>query len=203
MSGEFVYDETGGKPVSQSYFREKAAEFQQIVNALDATGRELDSLIGALPEGPMLDELLIQFEALQNKKGMIKTIAEGINLAVNGLNQLGGNFPSIQLPQTLGAVPLLVPAAAAAAIFAAASIIVWGREWILGVNQRLRDQQLLASVPEAQRGAVAEAILKTDVALAQADQSPLTSVAGVVKWVAIGAIAFFAYQALQQYRGGE
>ena len=200
-TGDFTIDDAGAPPVTTSYFREKALEFQQIVNAVDATGRELDLLIGALPEGPMLDALLVQFEALQEKKGYLKLVAEAINFAANGLNKLGTNLPTVQLPQGLGAVPLVAAGAAAAAIAAAAALITWGREWLIGVNQRLRDKQLLASVPEAQRAQVAETILKTDVALAQANESPLTSVAGIVKWVAIAAVGFFAYQAFAQYSG--
>jgi len=203
-SGDFIIDDAEtAQPVQSSYFRTKALEFQQLVNALDATSREVDMLIGALPEGAMLDELVAQFGELQNKKGQIKLVAEAINFASNGLNAVGANLPTIQWPPTLGAAPLVVAGAGAAAIAAAAAIIVWGKAWIDGINQRLRDKQLLESVPEAQRGAVAEAIMKTEAAKAQADQNPLTSIAGIVKWVAIGAVAFFAYQAFQQYRGDE
>lgn len=199
-TGDFVIDDDA-PPVSTSYFAEKAREFQQLVNALDATDREVDQLIGALPESALLDELVEQKAELQGKKGQIKLIAEAVNFAANGLNQLGANLPTINLPQTLGAAPLVVAGAAAAAVAAAAAIIVWGKAWIDGINQRLRNAELLASVPEADRGRVAEAVLRTDVALAQANQSPLASVAGIVKWVALGAVAFFAYQAFQQYSG--
>lgn len=201
-TGDFVIDDDA-PPVSTSYFAEKAREFQQLVNALDATDREVGLLIGALPESALLDELVEQKAELEGKKGQIKLIAEAVNFAANGLNQLGANLPTINLPQTLGAAPLVVAGAAAAAVAAAAAIIVWGKAWIDGINQRLRNAELLASVPEADRGRVAEAVLRTDVALAQANQSPLASVAGIVKWVAIGAVAFFAYQAFQQYRGDE
>ena len=201
-TGDFVIDDDA-PPVSTSYFAEKAREFQQLVNALDATDREVDNLIGALPESALLDELVEQKAALEGKKGQIKLIAEAVNFAANGLNQLGANLPTINLPQTLGAAPLVVAGAAAAAVAAAAAIIVWGKAWIDGINQRLRNAELLASVPEADRGRVAEAVLRTDVALAQANQSPLASVAGIVKWVAIGAVAFFAYQAWTQYQGGK
>ena len=201
-TGDFVIDDDA-PPVSTSYFADKAREFQQLVNALDATDREVGLLIGALPESALLDELVEQKAELEGKKGQIKLIAEAVNFAANGLNQLGANLPTINLPQTLGAAPLVVAGAAAAAVAAAAAIIVWGKAWIDGINQRLRNAELLASVPEADRGRVAEAVLRTDVALAQANQSPLASVAGIVKWVAIGAVAFFAYQAWTQYQGSK
>ena len=199
-TGDFVIDDDA-PPVPTNYFRDKALEFQRLINALDATANEVDMLIGALPEGAMLDELVAQFGELQSKKGKIKLVAEGINFAANGLNAVGANLPTIQWPPTLGAAPLVIAGAGAAAIAAAAAIIVWGKAWIDGINQRLRDKQLLESVPEAQRGAVADAIMKTEVAKAQVDQNPLTSIAGIVKWVAIGAVAYFAFQAYQQYQG--
>lgn len=202
-TGDFMVDDDNAPPVATSYFRDKAVEFQQIINALDATSNEVDMLIGALPESALLDELVEQKAELEGKKGQIKLVAEAVNFAANGLNQLGANLPTINIPQTLGAIPLVVAGAGAAAVAAAAAIIVWGKAWIDGINQRLRNAELLASVPEADRARVAEAVLKTDVALAQATQSPLASVAGIVKWVAIGAVAFFAYQAWTQYQGGK
>lgn len=202
-TGDFMVDDDNAPPVATSYFRDKAVEFQQIINALDATSNEVDMLIGALPESALLDELVEQKAELEGKKGQIKLVAEAVNFAANGLNQLGANLPTINIPQTLGAIPLVVAGAGAAAVAAAAAIIVWGKVWIDGINQRLRNAELLASVPEADRARVAESVLKTDVALAQATQSPLASVAGIVKWVAIGAVAFFAYQAWTQYQGGK
>ena len=204
-SGDFVIDDAEtAQPVERSYFRDKALEFQRIINALDATASEVDQLIGALPESALLDELIAQREELEGKKGQIKLVAEAVNFAANGLNQVGANLPTIQWPQTLGAAPLVIAGAGAAAIAAAAAIIVWGKSWIDGVNQRLRDKQLMESVPEAQRGAVADAIVKTEAAKAQADASPIGAIANIIKWVAIGAVAFFAYQAWTQYapRGG-
>ena len=199
-TGDFVIDDDA-PPVSTSYFAEKAREFQAIVNALDSTSREVDMLIGALPESALLDELIAQRDELEGKKGQIKLVAEAVNFAANGLNTLGANLPTIQWPQTLGAVPLVAAGAAAGAIAAAAALIIWGKAWIEGINQRLRNAELLASVPDADKARVAEAVLKTDVALAQANESPLASIAGIVKWIAIGAVAFFAYQALDRYAG--
>ncbi|NBR62614.1 MAG: hypothetical protein EBT86_13535, partial [Actinobacteria bacterium] len=102
---------------------------------------------------------------------------------------------------TLGAAPIVAGAAIAAAVAAAAGIIVWGREWILGVNQRLREAELLKQVPDADRAKVAQAILQTDAAVAQANESPLASIAGIVKWVALGVAAFYAFEAFKKIRG--
>lgn len=205
MSPETPFVDTFDEPeapsvLSLDYYRQKALEFQQIVNALDSTARTVDALIRELPPGLLVDELIAERSILEGKKGQLKLAAEAINFAANGLNAVGVNFPRIDT-QTLGAVPLALAGAAAAAVAAAAALIVWGKSWIEGINQRLRNAELLASVPDADKGKVAQAILQTDVALAQANESPLASIAGMVKWIAIGAVAFFAYQAWTQYRG--
>lgn len=205
MSPESPFVDTFDEPeapsvLSLDYYRQKALEFQQIVNALDSTARTVDALIRELPPGLLVDELIAERSILEGKKGQLKLAAEAINFAANGLNAVGVNFPRIDT-QTLGAVPLALAGAAAAAVAAAAALIVWGKSWIEGINQRLRNAELLASVPDADKGKVAQAILQTDVALAQANESPLASIAGMVKWIAIGAVAFFAYQAWTQYRG--
>ena len=196
-----TFDEPEPSVLSLDYYRQKALEFQQVVNALDRTAQAVDALIRELPAGELVDELIAERSIMEDKKGQLKLAAEAINFAANGLNAVGVNFPKINMPQNLGAIPLALAGAAAAAVAAAAALIVWGKEWIAGVNQRLRNAELLASVPDADKGKVAQAILTTDVALAQANESPLASIAGIVKWLAIGAVAFFAYQAFQQYQG--
>lgn len=208
-SGEFsspeeILESLGPAPeasiLSMDYYRQKAVEFQQLLNALDATDQEIVSLIRTLPDTLMRDELIATQSELLDKKGQLKIVAEAINFVANGLNGVGVNFPKMQIPQTLGAVPLALGAAAAAAIAAAAALIIWGRDWIAGVNQRLRDENLIKSVPENKQAEVAEAIIKTEQARIEAESSPLGAVAGIVKWVALGAIAFFAYQAWTQYK---
>jgi len=198
---EAIGEAPSTSPFSLDYYRQKAAEFQQLLNALDTTNNELVQLIRSLPNTLMRDELIAQQSELLDKKDKLRVVAEAMNFVANGLNGLGLQVPTLKLPMTLGAVPLALGAAAAAAIFAAAALITWGRDWIAGVNERLRDAQLLESVPEAQRGDVAKAIMQTEQAKALADASPLAAVAGMVKWLAIGAIAFFAYQAYTHYAG--
>jgi hypothetical protein len=52
----------------------------------------------------------------------------------------------------------------------------------------------------AQRERLALQSMQMDAAYRSASASPLSSVAGVVKWVAIGALAWFAYRAWSEYR---
>lgn len=188
-------------PLSIDYYRQKVVEFQQVINALDETGRTVDALIRGVGPGELADDLIALQSEFLDKKSQIKIAAEAINFAASGANAIGIRFPVLSLPQTLGAAPIVAGAAIAAAVAAAAGIIVWGREWILGVNQRLREAELLKQVPDADRAKVAQAILQTDAAVAQANESPLASIAGIVKWVALGVAAFYAFEAFKKIRG--
>ena len=197
------YDEPtdATSPLSLDYYRQKVREFQQVINALDETGRTVDALIQEVGPGELADDLIALQSEFAAKKSQIKIAAEAINFAASGANAIGIRFPVLSLPQTLGAAPIVAGAAIAAAVAAAAGIIVWGREWILGVNQRLREAELLKQVPDADRAKVAQAILQTDAAVAQANESPLASIAGIVKWVALGVAAFYAFEAFKKIRG--
>lgn len=186
--------------VTENYFAGKAREFQALLSSLEATDREVRMLIAGLSETPLREALRGASDELSSRKTQLKLTAEAINFVVHGLKPLGISLPSIQLPSTLGAIPLAVAGAAAAAVAAASALIVWGVTWIEGVNDRLRDQALLEGLPEADRVAVAQAIIRTQAEGEAAANSPLQSIAGIAKWVAIAAIAYFAYQAVETMR---
>jgi len=189
-------------PFQLDYYRNKVVEFQNVLNQLDASALQANFLIDEIydvdPElTTELQDFLFQYD---QKKGQFRTAAEALNFAINGANQIGANFPMVKIPSGLGFVPLAAGAAIAGALAVAASLIVWGREWIAGLNDRLKAKQILESVPPEKREAIAQAMLKIDAAQKAADSSPLSSIANIVKWVGIAAVAYFALQAYQQYQ---
>jgi hypothetical protein len=189
-------------PFQLDYYRNKVIEFQNVLTQLDASAMQarflIDEIYDVDPElTAELQDFLFQYD---QKKGQFRTAAEALNFAINGANQIGANFPILKIPSGLGFVPLAAGAAIAGALAVAAGLIVWGREWIAGLNDRLKVKQILESVPPEKRDAVAEAILKIDAAQKAADSSPLSSIANIVKWVGIAAVAYFALQAYQEYQ---
>jgi hypothetical protein len=89
----------------------------------------------------------------------------------------------------------------AAAVATAAALIVWGNTWLQGLNQRLRDQELLSQVSDpAKKDALIKTQLEVEAAAAEANASPLSSISNIVKWLAIGAVAYFAFNAYKQVR---
>jgi len=187
-------------PFQLDYYRNKVVEFQNVLNQLDETAFQARFLIDQDIDPELtadLQDYLLQYD---DKKGSFRTAAEALNFAINGANQIGANFPTVKIPSGLGFVPLAAGAAIAGALAVAAALIVWGREWIAGLNDRLKAKQILDSVPPEKKAQVAESILKIDQAQKAADASPLSSIANIVKWVGIAAVAYFALTAYQQYK---
>jgi hypothetical protein len=135
------------------------------------------------------------------KKGFFRTAAEGLNFAISGVNMIGGNFPSVRIPAGLNAVPVIAAAGVAAALAVAAGLIVWGRDWIKAVDERARRSQILQALPEGpQRAQAAREMQKIDGAVREADQSPLASIAQIVKWVAIAGLVYFGMQTFKSLK---
>lgn len=188
--------------LSGDYYRQKLTEFQSTLNALDLGYQAAQNayyIEGIAPESlEGLDELMRDYEA---KRGTLRATAEALNFGAAAVNAAGGRMPSLSLPATLG-VPFLVPAAFVAAIASAAALIVWGREWLKGLNVRLSRAQLLEAARDPASGGspevaaqLAQQMAQADQALQIADASPLSSIATLVKWGSIAALAFFAYKA--------
>jgi len=180
------------------YFTRKISEFQAMVFDLDTTEANLRSFI---QDYNINDSVLLDFlDSFDLKKDVFRATAEALNLAVAGINAVGGNLPSVRLPGGLAAVPVLALAGAAAAVAGAAALIVWGREWILGVNDRLKTREVLSQIPEAQRGQAASDLLRIEATARSAEISPLGNVANIVKYLAIAAGVYFAFQAFSKSR---
>jgi len=182
-------------PFSMDYYRRKAVEFQQVLDALD---RSYWAASGALGTGALDDATATALEAAladyESRKGQLRLTAEAINAGAAAINSMGGRFPRLSIPGTLGLPPLLAPAALVAAIGAAAALIAWGSQWIAGVNERLRRAQIIEGTSPANRDAIVRAMAESDNAVNVAEGSFLASLAPTVKWVAIGIGAFLLYR---------
>jgi hypothetical protein len=181
------------------YYRTKAREFQVMLDALD---RSYFAASGALATGALdsasVDALTAAIQEYEGRKLLLRTTAEAINAGAAVINGLGGRFPVLSIPGTLGLPPIIAPAALIAAIGAAAALITWGSQWISGINERLRRAQLIEGASANQRDAVVRAIVDSDNAVTVAEGSFLASLAPTVKWVALGIGAFLLYRAYTQ-----
>jgi hypothetical protein len=189
-------------PMQLDYYRQKIVEFQNVLIQLDMAADGAQGLVDLQLNDPELNDdlnsLLAEYDL---KKGFFRTTAEGLNFAISGVNLIGANFPSVNVPRGLNAIPLVAAAGIAAALAVAAGLVVWGRDWIKAVNERAARSQILQAIPEgAQRAAAAQELLKIDGAVKEADASPLGSIANIVKYIAIAGLIYFGLQSFKSMK---
>ena len=182
-------------PYAMDYYRQKAVEFQSTLNAIDAAYRAAnDALATGALDADSEASIIEALDQYEGKRLTLKLTGEAINAGAAVINGLGGRFPQLSLPGTLGLAPV-APVALIGAIGAAVGLIAWGVQWIAGVNERLRRAQLIAQASPSQRDALVRAIADSDNAVSQAQSSTLAAIAPAIKWIAIAAAAFLAYRA--------
>lgn len=200
-SDEAYTGEVSDSVFSLDYYRNKAREFQGILNEVDASARAAQLAIQANIDPDLTADLSQMLTEYDQKKVMFRTAAEGINAGAALINSAGGRFPQLSIPTGLGLAPLVIPAATIAALAVAASLVTWGAVWISGVNERLRIAQLTGAVTDpVKRDALATALGMAEAANIASNESPLSAISGVVKWGAIALAAFLAYRAFQASR---
>ena len=189
-------------PLQLDYYRQKINEFQSVLVQMDSAAEGAQDLINlGLNDVSLLEDLNALLAEYDLKKGFFRAAAEGLNLAISGVNFVGGNFPSVKIPSGLNAIPLVAAAGVAAALAVAAGLIVWGSNWINSVEERARRSQILEALPEGpQRAQAALAMSKIDGAVREADANPLGSIAQIVKWVAIAGLVYFGLQTFKELK---
>ena len=189
-------------PLQLDYYRQKIVEFQNVLVQMDSAAEGAQGLIDAgVNDVSLLEDLNALLAEYDLKKGYFRTAAEGLNFAISGVNLVGGDFPNIKIPRGMNAIPLVAAAGIAAALAVAAGLIVWGRDWIKSVDERARRSQILEALPQGpQRAAAAQAMAQIDGAVRQAEESPLASVANIVKWVAVAAVIYFGLQTFKELK---
>ena len=189
-------------PLQLDYYRQKINEFQNVLVQMDAAAEGAQGLIDiGVSDVSLLEDLNALLAEYDIKKGYFRTAAEALNLAISGVNLIGGNFPVVNIPRGMNAVPLVAAAGIAAALVVAAGLIVWGRDWIKSVDERARRSQILQALPEGpQRAEAARAMAKIDGAVREAEESPLASIAQIVKWVAIAGLVYFGLQTFKELK---
>lgn len=106
-------------------------------------------------------------------------------------------FPSVNIPQNLSA--WFLPVGAVGAIAVAATLISWGVSAINALRDIYNRANALESLPPEQRATLAQSMLKADQAAMVANGSVSGNVATAVKWVAIGVLAYLAFQAFETH----
>ena len=191
-------------PTELNYYKQKLAEFQSMLFELDNTAESAFRIMALTPDTETAAEMQALLDQWDGKRYQFKIAAEGINLAIAGANAFNVDLKKLSVPQSLGFAPAAVPAvpislaAVAAAVAASAMLIIWGRDWIAGVNERAKLSLQYDNLTPEVRDQVIQEQMKIEQSQRAANESPISVIAGSIKWIAIAAVAFFAYRAFSK-----
>lgn len=184
---------------SVDYYRNKVAEFQAVLLEMDASAAIARQMIQDDVSPEITAGYQEDIRAFDAKKGQFRAAAEALNFAISGANLVGGNFRPIRVPGQLAALPVAVIAGVAAAVAVAGGLIIWGRDWIAGINQRTREASRLSTLSPEARERVILAQQELEAAEARANASPITAIAGAAKWIGWAVAAFFVWRAFEAF----
>lgn len=205
MLSEALYtggdDESYTGDVSESvfsldYYRNKARQFQETMNHVDEAMRAANIAYNANISPEVNADLLRLQNEFLDKRAQFRYTAEAINAGAAVINAAGGRFPQLSIPQTLEALPLVLPLAAIAALAGAAALITWGAQFVSGVNERLMYARQVQGLTPAQQNE-----LNVATAKAKAAASGIGFLGGnvgtYVKWGLIGVAGYMLWHAFE------
>jgi hypothetical protein len=181
------------KYVTLSYWADRIAQFQATLINLDQAAQVATNLAA----DPNLDattksELTAWLADYNNKRFEFQAAAKTVNTIVGTANAFGVGLPQVSLPQTLAQWQPLAVAGVAAAVVAVAALVEWGTTYLAKMHAIVA---AINTLPADKVQAALDAIDKGGTS------DTLGQVASIVKWVAIGALIWFGYQAFTEYRG--
>jgi hypothetical protein len=193
---------------SPDYWREKAREFQVALNAADKIAVEGYAALGSrLPPGAERDAIAQAVAEYEEKKSWLKGIAEAVNAFAALYNGVGGRFPKLSIPQSLGFLPFAVPAAVAGSLALLGSAIAWCVAWSRNTATQIGAAPQAASMITDEQlrnetlAEVSRIAARANAAALEAEGSPFAGLGSALKWGGIAVLAFLAYQAWQKSRG--
>jgi len=215
-AGDYLTDEWGN-PISENepapvvaapgtpsvfsvdYYRNKVTEFQNVLLEMDAAAAIARQMIQDDVDPEITAGYQADIQAFEGKKGQFRAAAEALNFAISGANLVGGGFKPVRVPGQLAALPLPVIAGVAAAVAVAGGLIIWGRDWIAGINQRTLEAARLATLTPEARERVIRAQQELEAAQNRAEGSPITAIAGAAKWIGWAVAAYFIWRTVEGF----
>lgn len=178
---------------SVQYWRDKALEFQRVLQSVDETANAAAEFLSRTTDQSAIAYINEALNDYDTRKTALRLAAEGINAGAAVINAAGGRFPQLSIPPGLGLAPLM-PAAAIAALGTAAALIVWGKSWIDGVNERMRYAALMQSDdPE-----IGRILARAEAAQRVASTSTIAQIGTYLKWGAIVVVVIMALPHLKK-----
>lgn len=191
-----TYGGTETSPVSLDYFRSQYLKFQQVLIDADAAYTVGVNLMAMAPDA----ELAALLDDYQARATWVKGIAATLNSGAELVNAMGGRMPSLSIPGSLGAGPLVVPVAVLVALGAVSIVVDYFGGFQAGVSQA---GARCAAVIQAREDLDDEqkreilAQIAGELNKLKSTRAPgiFGSLEGVGKWLLLAGAAFVAWRA--------
>lgn len=196
--------DTGDAVASMQYFRNKATQFQEVMNQLDRGYIAASQLVEFVTNEQDRDDLIDLLAEFEEKKSTLRITAEAINAGAYAVNAIGGRFPQLSIPMNLNGyaedqvryVSVFGPIVGSA-VASAANLVSWGVDWLARLAGRVSAMDVANETDPVKQEILARQLEIQNAADAATD-SPLSNIAGIVKWGAIAVLGFMAFSAFQK-----
>lgn len=187
--------------VTPGYFQQKVEDFQNLLFDLDTGAAALQSIYdwddNLNPE--FNQAMAAHLDEYAERKSDFKMAAESLNMAIGGYNAMGGELPEIRIPSGLGIPPLVLGAGALVALGVVAGLTSFGINWLKTSSEITRLNINLDAIKDpTQKANVAAAQLQIEASAKAAETGTMSQVAGIIKWVAIAAVAYLVLNKYQR-----
>lgn len=189
--------DTGSASVSMDFVRAKYLEFQAMMNALDRAYQACNAAYFASdPPDEELYAWLMDYEA---NAAQIRALAQTLNAGAATINALGGRVPSLSLPATLGAVPLVIGGALLVALSSVAAWIAYARGKVAGADAIItRIQAMPDNATKPEIVAAAGEVRRSMAELSENSLSRLVGsfgeLGGVLKLAIVAGLGYLAWR---------
>lgn len=202
-------------PTNVSFFQSQMNSFQSMLNSLDASLSEMNQLMVSDLDAADQASIQAMIDEFSARKAAFRYAATAYNYVANTVAGMGGTLPSLTIPQSLnglGFLPAAIPIGYVAAIATAAVLIGFGLDWLTRAKS-LTDQivQGLINAANASTDPTEQARLLNNaatvqaahdqIALQQSQAGAMSQIANIVKYLAIAAGIYFAFDLYTKTNG--
>jgi len=200
-------DNSSPSVVSVDYWRTKVNDFQTLLNTLDPIYYNLQSAVADLQidssdaGAALYQQGLDVLSEYENKRSMIVSAAQAVNLASDGMNAMGISFPRVQYGG-VNAVPILGLAAVLGTIAAVTAVII---AWVNHAKDYSGEVlSYIQTLPSEQQGPLLEKFMQVNAATQQAQvatsQSTGAQAISLFKWALVLGGGFLAYKMFKELK---
>jgi hypothetical protein len=177
-------------PPDTGFIARKTAEFQAALIDLSQNADTLQYLLTLDLSEENRAAVQAQLSDFESRRAAYKYTAETLNAVAGIANSMGASLPTVQVPSGLGFAVLGVPIAGLAVLAAVSGMLVYIATWTATTHS-----VALKAAEELEEPMRSEAMMYLATHQSSGMSGALSDTASAIKWIALAALAYFAYTA--------